>query len=82
MKISVNLKNINSPAPRMYRKFENAFCVAISPAILTAIQGWGLSDSVANKCMIMLTLSVALVKGFGMILANGESYSATDPDVR
>lgn len=70
------LQNINYPAPKSYRKFENAY-VVFSPAIAGAIQGWGLSDHASNRCMIVLTVSVALVKAIGMMLRNGEVYSTS-----
>jgi len=69
------LQNIQYPAPKSYRKFENAYTVIIAPAIMVAIQGWGLSDNVANHSMIILTVSMAFVKGIGMMLRNGEVYS-------
>ena len=71
------LQNIQYPAPKSYRKFENAYAVLIAPALVGAIQGWGLSDSVANKAMIILTLSVAVVKGIGMMSRNGEVYATS-----
>jgi hypothetical protein len=71
------LQNINYPAPKSYRKFENAYTVLIAPALVGAIQGWGLSDSVANHYMILLTISVAVVKGIGMLSRNGEVYATT-----
>ena len=80
MKISMNFKNINAPAPKAFRKFENAYCIMIAPALAAAVQGWGLDASHANRWMIVLTFSVALVKGTGMMLANGETYTKPETD--
>lgn len=71
------LQNIHYPAPKSYRKFENAYTVMIAPAIVVAIQSWGFCDNIANKATVLVTVSMAFVKGLGMILRNGEVYSST-----
>jgi hypothetical protein len=65
------------PAPKLWRKFENMYIMFIAPAMGTAIQGWGFSDAICNKSMIVIGVSVALVKGVGFFLANGEEYTST-----
>lgn len=71
------LDNINKPAPRMYRKFSNAYIVVMLPALTTAAQSFGFGDKMANRIMIGLVLSGAMVKFVGMIIANGEEYTKT-----
>jgi len=73
--IKLSTKN---PPPKGYRRFENAYILAFAPAIMGAIQSWGLSDHNANRGMILITLSVAFVKGIGMIISNGEVYAQAD----
>ena len=70
---NVSLSNINSPAPKKWRKFENAYFVALVPAIAGMIQGWGLSDPVANKAMLILSFLGAAIKFTGMVLADDEA---------
>lgn len=73
--IKLSTKN---PAPRGWRKFENAYIVAFAPALMGAVQSWGLSDKMANRLMILITLSAAMIKGIGMIISNGEVYAQAD----
>ena len=70
------------PAPKGWRKFENAFIIFISPAISGLIMGWGLSDGTANKLMLLLGFVVSLVKATGYFLANGEEYKPVEPPVK
>lgn len=73
--LTFSSSNINKPAPKGWRKFENAYFMALAPALLGAIQSWGLSDDKANKGMIILTLFGAAIKFTGFIIANGEEYA-------
>lgn len=72
--ITISKDSIHKPAPRGWRKFENAYFMALAPALLGAIQSWGLSDDKANKGMIILTLFGAAIKFVGFIISNGEEY--------
>lgn len=67
---NVSLNNINSPAPKKWRKFENAYFAALAPAIAGIIQGWGLADPVANKALLVLAFLGAAIKFTGMVLAD------------
>jgi hypothetical protein len=73
-KITLSDKNINSPAPLLYRKFENAYFIVISPAIATTIMGWGFEDLLVNRMLLISGIVGAIIKGLGMILANGQTY--------
>jgi hypothetical protein len=70
----------NKPAPKFYRRFENAYIIVLAPAIMAAIQGWGLTDQIANRSMIVVTVSAAIVKGIGFLIANGETYTTITND--
>lgn len=75
MSTTISKKNLNKPAPSLYRKFENAYFTALSPAIGGLIMGWGFEDLIANRLTLSLVVVGAIIKGFGMILANGERYT-------
>ena len=68
------------PAPRFWRKFENGYIMVLAPAIIAASQSWGLSDKYANRATIGVTVSMALVKFIGYLIANGEEYVKTTTD--
>lgn len=70
--------NIKRPPPKWYRKFENAYIAVIAPAIMLSIQGWGLSNLLNVRLMIVVTLSTAVAKGIGMMISNGEVYAPAD----
>lgn len=68
--MSVSINNVNSPAPKKWRKFENAYFAALAPAIAGIIQGWGLSDPIANKALLALSFVGAGIKFWGMLLSD------------
>lgn len=74
---TIDFKNFNLPAPKIYRKFENAFTILLAPSLLASIQSWGLNDQGKNHCLIALTFATALIKFCGMLLANGQQYQET-----
>ena len=75
--VTASRKNTRRPAPSLYRKFENAYFIALAPAIGGLILGWGFTDIVANRLTLLVVVFSALVKGMGMVLANGEDYVKT-----
>lgn len=72
---SFKKSNIHTPAPKNWRKFENAYFMALAPAIAGLIMGWGFEDILANRLMLLLAFIGAIVKGVGLFLANGEQYA-------
>jgi len=75
MSTTISIKNRNRPAPGLYRKFENAYFTALAPSLGGLILGWGFEDLITNRLTLTLVVVGAFVKGFGMILANGERYT-------
>lgn len=67
--------NLKRPAPKWYRKFENAYIIVLAPAIATVISTWGLPELIVNRSLQIIGLTVAIVKAMGMIIANGEVYA-------
>lgn len=71
MAVKISTKD---PAPKWWRKFENGYIMVLVPSMITAVQTWGLSDKVANRAMILITISAAIAKFIGFLIANGETY--------
>jgi hypothetical protein len=69
---NISLNNVNSPAPKKWRRFENAYFAALAPVIAATISGWGLADAVANKALLVLSFVGGLIKFVGMFLADEE----------
>lgn len=78
-KTTVSLENRKKPAPRWYRKFENAFLLLILPGVGSLIQGWGLDPAMMNKVLLSLGFIGTVVKAIGFFLANGEDYAESKP---
>lgn len=76
--ITFNKSNIHKPAPKGYRRFENAYIMVLAPAIIGLIQSWGLTDQVANRATLIVTFSMGLCKFIGFMIANGEDYAPVD----
>ena len=77
-KATISLKNANRPAPLSYRKFENAYFIVIAPAVVSLIMGWGFEDLIVERLLLAFGFVGALVKGFGMMLANGQVYTKSN----
>lgn len=77
---TVKLSNAQKPAPRWWRKLERAMLIAFIPAAVTIIQGFQFEDELfATRLMLYVNIGlVAIIKGVGMILANGEEYAQTE----
>ena len=78
------IQNINKPAPRLYRKFENALLILIIPAVVMVLTNWGFKDEVLlNRLLLIVNvLLVAIIKGIGMIIANGEVYAKEKKQIK
>lgn len=67
---NISINNLKSPAPKKWRKFENAYFAALAPVIAVTVQQWGLPDAFTNKWLLGLGLLGALIKFTGMLLAD------------
>lgn len=72
----IGLEQVNRPAPLWYRRLSNALIIFIIPGLSALIQGWGLTDKLTNRWLLVLTFIPALLKGIGLILGNGQTYAA------
>lgn len=81
-KISVSTKNGNKPAPKGYRKFEDAMLIIFIPTCTAMIQGWGFEDElfVTRLNLLVAVGLVGMIKFLGRILANGEMYAPVDDE--
>lgn len=77
----IGLSQADKPAPLWYRRLSNALIICIIPAIVGLVQGWGLSDSLANRWLMILAFVPAVIKGIGMMLGNGQVYSPSNATV-
>lgn len=73
-RVTLSRKNKKRPAPLNYRRFENAYFLALAPAIGTLIMGWGFSDLITTRLSLLLVVLGGVIKGLGVLLANGEVY--------
>jgi len=73
-KIKFGLSQVEKPAPLGYRRFANAMIMFIIPGAIGLVSGWGLSDAIANRWLMVLGFIPALLKGIGVILGNGQEY--------
>ena len=66
----------NRPAPKQWRKWENVLLIILLPAVTFTISNWGFeNEALTNKLLLVInTPLVAIIKGIGYMLANGEDY--------
>lgn len=76
--VKIGWNQLNKPAPLGYRRFVNAYTVCIAPALVAGSAGWGFADKTMARIGIVVTFSIALVKGLGMVLGNGQIYSPSN----
>lgn len=70
------------PAPKLWRKVENLLLIILIPAVTYTITNWGgLDENFVNRLLLVInTPLVAVIKGIGFLLANGEDYAPTQND--
>lgn len=73
MAIKISTKD---PAPKWWRKFENLALIILIPAVTYTITNWGFKDeTLVNRLLLLInTPLVAIIKGIGYMIANGETY--------
>jgi len=73
---SINIKNINKPAPHWYRVFKKIVYGLFATVLFSqTLQRFGVSDGDVNLISGYL---IAVTETLGSILANGESYVKTN----
>lgn len=76
--VKIGMGQTSKPAPLGWRKFMNAYIIAIMPAITVFIATFGFSVALQAKLGTLVILSGAVVKGLGMVLGNGQIYSPSN----
>lgn len=67
---------MDRPAPLWYRRFSNAMIFAIIPAASSFVEDWGLGDVTEKRLLHGFIFLAALIKGIGLMLGNGQNYTA------
>lgn len=80
MPTKVGTDQVNNPAPLWYRRLTNALIIFIIPAAAALVSGWGLSEKLQNRWLLVLTFAPAVIKGIGVIIGNGEYIKIYAPD--
>jgi hypothetical protein len=79
--VSIGLNQTSKPAPLGYRKFLNAYIVVVVPAFTTMILVLPIDPTIVKYIFAGLTFTVAVAKGLGMILGNGQTYAPSNETV-
>jgi hypothetical protein len=80
MATKIGIDQVDKPAPLLYRRITNALIIFIIPAAAALVSGWGLSEKLQNRWLLVLTFAPAVIKGIGVILGNGEYIKTYAPD--
>lgn len=79
--VKIGLNQTGKPAPIGYRRFENAWTLIFAPSIAGYGATLGMTPHAAAIFGATIILVTAAVKGFGMILGNGQTYQPTNETV-
>ncbi len=74
----IGVDQMGKPAPLGYRRFSGAMIIFIIPGAAALVSGWGLSDKIQNRWLLVLAFIPALIKGIGAFLGNGQIYSPSN----
>ena len=77
-KTSIGLTNVNSPAPKWYRKSKRIIGLLSGPTVLAVFQIFKLTDHQMASVATVIAFLPTLLEVFSAILANGEQYAAID----
>ena len=77
-KTSIGLTNVNSPAPKWYRKSKRVIGLLSGPTVLAVFQIFKLNDHQMASVATVIAFLPTLLEVFSAILANGEQYAAID----
>jgi hypothetical protein len=74
-KTSIGLTNVNSPAPKWYRKSKRIIGLLSGPTVLAVFQIFKLTDHQMASVATVIAFLPTLLEVFSAILANGEQYA-------
>lgn len=77
----MGFSQVEKPAPLWYRRLSSALIMFLVPGAIGLVSGWGLSDKIANRWLMVLGFVPALVKAVGSLLGNGQVYAPTNEEV-
>jgi hypothetical protein len=77
-KTSIGLTNVNSPAPKWYRKSKRVIGLLSGPTVLAVFQIFKLTDHQMASVATVIAFLPTLLEVFSAVLANGEQYAAID----
>jgi hypothetical protein len=77
-KTSIGLTNVNSPAPKWYRKSKRIIGLLSGPTVLAVFQIFKLTDHQMASVATVIAFLPTLLEVFSAILANGEQYADID----
>ena len=77
-KTSIGLTNVNSPAPKWYRKSKRVIGLLSGPTVLAVFQIFKLTDQQMASVATVIAFLPTLLEVFSAVLANGEQYAAID----
>lgn len=79
-KTKAGTNQFNRPAPLWYRRLTNGLIIFIIPALAALISGWGFSEKLQNRWLLILAFAPAVIKGVGVIIGNGEYIKTYAPE--
>lgn len=77
-KTSIGLTNVNSPAPKWYRKSKRVIGLLSGPTVLAVFQIFKLNDHQMASVATVIAFLPTLLEVFSALLANGEQYATND----
>jgi hypothetical protein len=77
-KKSIGLTNVNSPAPKWYRKSKRIIGLLSGPTVLAVFQIFKLTDHQMASVATVIAFLPTLLEVFSALLANGEQYATND----
>jgi hypothetical protein len=77
-KTSIGLTNVNSPAPKWYRKSKRVIGLLSGPTVLAVFQIFKLTDHQMASVATVIAFLPTLLEVLSAVLANGEHYATND----
>jgi hypothetical protein len=74
-KTSIGLTNVNSPAPKWYRKSKRIIGLLSGPTVLAVFQIFKLTDHQMASVATVIAFLPTLLEVLSAVLANGEQYA-------